>query len=126
MDGMAAIERAWRKVGLPGPAPDPWYYPSIAEYAVLLEKHGLEVSNAILFERPTALEDGERGLRNWLEMFGGPFLDPLSREQREQVLAAIEQEAGAALLSDGHWVIDYRRLRIVARRESRAGSATQN
>jgi trans-aconitate methyltransferase len=120
---MAAIERAWRKLGVPGPTPDPWYYPSIAEYAGVLEKHGLEVTNAILFERPTALEDGERGLRNWLEMFGGPFLDQLSPEQHEQVLAAIEQEAGATLQSDGHWVMDYRRLRIVAQRESQARSA---
>jgi trans-aconitate methyltransferase len=123
---MTAIERAWRKLGIPGIAPDPWYYPSIAEYAAVLEKHGLAVSNAMLFERPTALEDGERGLRNWLEMFGGTFLDQLSGEQREQVITAIEQEAGAALLSDGHWVMDYRRLRIVARRESRAESVTQN
>src|SRR5208282_4198238 len=26
-----AVERAWTKLDLPGPAPRPWYYPSIAE-----------------------------------------------------------------------------------------------
>jgi hypothetical protein len=34
----------------------PWYFPSLAEYAVLLEQGGLEVTYAVLFERPTPLE----------------------------------------------------------------------
>src|SRR5947209_4560821 len=29
-----------------------WYFPSIGEYASLLEKHGLVVQSALLFERP--------------------------------------------------------------------------
>ena len=53
------------------PFDSPWFYPSVAEYAGLLEQHGLEVTYALLFDRPTPLEDGERGLRTWLEMFGG-------------------------------------------------------
>jgi trans-aconitate methyltransferase len=113
---LAAIERAWAKLGLPGVAPQPWYYPSVAEYAGLLEQHGLEVRYAILFERPTPLEDGERGLRNWLELFGPMILEQFSVEQRQTALAAVEQEARAALLRDGHWVMDYRRLRLVARK----------
>jgi trans-aconitate methyltransferase len=113
---MAAIERAWLKLGLPGPAPKPWYYPSIAEYAGLLERHGLQVTYASLFERPTPLEDDERGLRNWLEMFGGAFLEKLSPEQRRQAGSTVEQEARPALFRDGQWVMDYRRLRVVARK----------
>jgi trans-aconitate methyltransferase len=115
---LAAVERAWLKLGLPGPAPKPWYYPSIAEYAGLLERHGFEVTSALLFDRPTALEDGERGLRNWLEMFGGVILEKLSAQQRQQAIAAVEQESRPALLRDGHWVMDYRRLRVVARKKS--------
>src|SRR5262249_45839652 len=60
-----ALERSWQKLGLPGPSPNPWYYPGIAEYAGLLEKNGYEVTYAILFDRPTPLDDGECGLRNW-------------------------------------------------------------
>src|SRR5271170_4254672 len=41
-----AVERAWTKLNLPGPAPKPWYYPGVAEYAGLLEHHGLEVTYA--------------------------------------------------------------------------------
>src|SRR6218665_2447447 len=33
------------------------HYPSIAEYSTLLEKHGMTVSAAWLFERPTVLAD---------------------------------------------------------------------
>jgi trans-aconitate methyltransferase len=113
---LAAVTRAWAKLGQPGPAPNPWYYPSVAEYSGVLELHGLEVTYANLFDRPTPLEDGDRGLRNWLEMFGGSFLDKLSPDNRERALATVEQESRPALLRDGHWVMDYRRLRVVARK----------
>ncbi len=59
-------------------APHPWYFPSIAEFAALLEYHGLEVTQAALIDRPTPLE-GDDGLRNWVRTFGdhwsesGPF-----------------------------------------------------
>jgi trans-aconitate methyltransferase len=111
---MLAIPRAWKKLGLPGAAPNPWYYPSVAEYSGLLEKHGLEVTYANLFDRPTSLEDGEAGLRNWLTMFGGAFVDKLPSEKRDAVLAGVEQELRPTLLHNGQWVMDYRRLRVVA------------
>ena len=114
---LAAKERAWHKVKLPA-SQNPWYYPSIAEYSAQLEKRGLEVTYATLFERPTALEDGARGLHNWLEMFGGVFLDELAPEQREPAMAAIEREARPTLFHDDHWVMDYRRLRVVAHKVS--------
>ena len=113
---LKAVERAWSKAGLPGPAPKPWYYPGVAEYSTLLEKHGLEVTYAMLFDRPTPLEDGEHGLHNWLKMFGGAFTDSLPAEQREAALATLEREARPTLFHDGHWVMDYRRLRVVARK----------
>ena len=50
-----------------GNTPD---YPGIGEYARLLERDGLEVTDAFLFDRPTRLE-GEEGLRHWIEMFVG-------------------------------------------------------
>jgi trans-aconitate methyltransferase len=115
---MVALERAWHKLELPGPTARPWYYPSVAEYAGLLDKHGLEVTFATLFERPTPLEDGELGLRNWLKMFGGAFIETLTPDQRDQAFQAVEKEARPTLFHDGKWVLDYRRLRLVARRTS--------
>ena len=113
---MSAVERAWAKQGLPRPAPNPWYYPSLAEYAALLEKHGLEVTYGLLFDRPTPLEDGDRGLRNWLEMFGGAILEKLPAGQRAGMVAKVEEEARGALYHEAGWVMDYRRLRIVAKK----------
>jgi trans-aconitate methyltransferase len=113
---LAAMERAWPKVGLAGPTPNPWYYPSLAEYAGLLEKYGFEVSYGLLFDRPTPLEDGDRGLYNWLEMFGGPLLENLLKEQRARLIEEIQCEARASLYSDGRWVLDYRRLRVSAKK----------
>ena len=113
---VAAIERAWPKAGLPQPMPNPWYYPSLSEYAGLLEKHGLEVTYGLLFDRPTPLEDGERGLRNWLEMFGGALTENLPKDQQARLSEEIQNEARRFLYRDGRWVLDYRRLRVVARK----------
>jgi trans-aconitate methyltransferase len=113
---LTAASRAWSRLEFAGAMPHPWFYPNIAEYAALLEQHGFEVTYATLFDRPTPLEDGERGLRNWMDMFGGSFLATLSDSQREQFKAVVEHEARPALFHDSRWVMDYRRLRIAARR----------
>ena len=113
-----AVEHSWQKLGFPGPLPNPWYYPSIAEYAGLLEKNGFEVTYAILFDRPTPLDDGERGLRNWLEMFAASFTEALPDSKRGRLKEEIEERLRPNLFRDGHWVMDYRRLRIVAKRSA--------
>ena len=113
---MNAVERAWKKLAFSGPAPSPWYYPSISEYSGLLEASGFEVCYAILFDRPTPLDDGERGLRNWLEMFGSAFSPNLTGSAHEQFKQEIEAELRPVLFRNGHWTMDYRRLRIVAKR----------
>jgi trans-aconitate methyltransferase len=95
----------------------PWYFPSVGEYAVLLERHGLEVTFAALFDRPTPLE-GADGLRRWVEMFGGPYLDRVPPDRRAAFLDAVEAAGRPALSRDGGWVADYRRLRVVAVRHS--------
>jgi trans-aconitate methyltransferase len=92
---------------------NPWYYPSIGEYAALLERHGLEATFATLFDRPTALEGGSQGLANWFAMFGARLTDEL---QQPEFVRLVEQFAAPALLRDGAWSADYRRLRVVARK----------
>lgn len=113
---LAAASRAWSRSEFAGAASHPWYYPSVAEYAGLLEHHGFEVTYATLFDRPTPLEDGERGLRNWMEMFLGALVETLPNSEREHFETAVEHEARPVLFRDSQWVMDYRRLRIVARR----------
>jgi trans-aconitate methyltransferase len=98
-----------------GPIELPWYYPSVGEYAGLLEKHGLEVIYAILFDRPTPLE-GEAGLRHWIEMFAHSVLKIVPEEQRSEFLRRVEEQLRPQLHRNGTWIADYRRLRVVARR----------
>lgn len=113
---VSAFARAWKNLRLPGEFPNPWYYPSVAEYSSLLERHSLEVTYALLFDRPTPLEDGEHGLRNWLNMFGGSIASTLPPDLQEKLKAEVEREARPTLFRDGRWVMDYRRLRLLARK----------
>jgi trans-aconitate methyltransferase len=96
------------------PPENPWYYPGIAEYASLLERHGLEVTLAVLFDRPTALEGGFAGLERWYKMFGGHWTAGLTPQQCEKFVRAAERLGAPKLLRDGTWTADYRRLRVVA------------
>jgi trans-aconitate 2-methyltransferase len=115
---LKAIGDAWRKLDLAGPVPHPWYYPTVAEYTGLLEDHGFEVTHATLFDRPTPLDDGVRGLHNWLEMFASAFVEGLPDATRVRLLAEIERELRPKLFHDDHWIMDYRRLRVAAKRQA--------
>ena len=106
---------ALQEVGLPVPTASPWYFPAPDDYAALLTAQGFEVLAARLFARPTPLE-GEAGLRNWLHMFLGDTLADLSSAERERVLLATGRRLRPTQWQDGHWVADYIRLRVVARR----------
>ncbi|HEX5444262.1 MAG TPA: methyltransferase domain-containing protein [Pirellulales bacterium] len=95
-------------------ASNPWYFPSIGEYAALLERNALEVRYAALFDRPTPLEDGESGMLNWLRMFGGPCFAGLDDAQAERAMQDAVERLRPHLWHDGQWTADYRRLRVVA------------
>ena len=93
---------------------NPWYYPTIGEYATVLDNVGLETRHAMLFDRPVRLEEGANGLRNWIEMFGGVFLGALKPPRKTDFLRRVEERARPALFQDGAWTVDYRRLRVMA------------
>lgn len=113
---MSALRHSWQRLGPSEPFPSPWYFPGVAEYSSLLERHSLEVTYGLLFDRPTPLEDGDDGLRTWLNMFGGPMFEKLSPALAEQLLAETIREARPHLFRGGQWTLDYRRLRLVARK----------
>ncbi|KAG7350491.1 type 11 methyltransferase [Nitzschia inconspicua] len=102
----------------------PWYFPSIGEYTTILEKHGIEATSAVLYDRPTPLDDGKNGMKNWLNMFGGPLLDNFIEStsasvSREDVIAEIVDLLRPTLYSDSEaqWVADYRRIRVVGQKK---------
>ena len=110
-----AAARAFDTLVMPQPV-KPWYFPSIAEYAPILEHHGLEVAFAVLFDRPTPLQNGAHGLEDWIAMFGSVWTSGLASGQRSAFLQLLVEYAAPKLFRDGQWHMDYRRLRIVARR----------
>ena len=110
-----AFHRAFVALGMSEPKDvSPWFYPGIAEYAALLEKQGLEVRSAALFERPTVLEDGTKGLENWIRLFRQTFVEKMGEEPAVKWIREVERQCRAKLFQDGDWVLDYRRLRISA------------
>lgn len=111
---LAALEQGLTELSVPSDGSNPWYYPSLAEYSSLLEEHGLEVRQAILFDRPTRLEDGAGGFANWIAMFCESFLRQVPEAERGDYVRAVEAAAHPTLWKNDLWELDYRRLRLAA------------
>lgn len=94
------------------------YFPAIGEYASLLEKHGIEVASALLFDRPTKLEGGEDGLENWIKMFRRELVTGFNEEEQRAIFAEVKTALRDKQFHHGDWFADYRRLRITACRAS--------
>lgn len=93
---------------------NPWYFPSVGQYTALLEECGFEVRYAALFDRPTELDGGDDGLRNWLEIFGDGLFAEVPSEVEEEVIEKVERSLRGELYRQGTWTADYRRLRFKA------------
>ena len=111
---VAALQQGLIALHIPPEDANPWYNPSIAEYSSLLEQYGLEVRQAILFDRPTKLEDGKDGLVNWIAMFCESFFARIPESRRYDYLHAVAEAARPNLWKSDHWELDYRRLRLAA------------
>lgn len=117
--------------------PVPWYFPSISEFSTILERHGIEVVSAELYDRPTKLSDPVNGMIDWLRMFGQPFIEAaistydrstmegappetdtsISRHDKEFLfLTAVNERLRSKLYDGTQWIADYRRIRVVGYR----------
>lgn len=114
---IAAIYTVMDAAGYPlEESANPWYFPSIGEYGTLLEKQGFELTFASLFERPTVLDDPEKGMQNWIKMFGNNFLAVLPDDKQGEILADIEKQLRPDLYQNGTWFADYKRIRVIAKK----------
>ncbi len=91
----------------------PWYFPSLGEYATLLEASRFNVTFAQWFERPTPLP-GDDGLHHWLEILRHRMFPELGERDLQAVIPGIERALRPVLYRDGGWVADYVRLRFIA------------
>jgi trans-aconitate methyltransferase len=110
---VAALQRQRQQRGYPPGGPG-WFFPSVGEYAALLEQHGFRVRLAQHYDRDTPLTDPATGLRDWITQFGEQFLADLRPAEQVDMLAAVEAELRPGLFREGRWWADYKRLRIVA------------
>jgi trans-aconitate methyltransferase len=112
---VAAFDQALKELGAAGwREAHPWYYPSVSEYATLVEKNDFEARFITLFDRPTELADGAAGLRNWIKMFCAAYLERVGASRQEEFIRRVEDLLRPKLFRDGQWRADYRRLRLVA------------
>lgn len=117
-----ALKEAFKAAGFSlKEAAIPWYFPSIGEYSALLERNGLEVTDASLFDRPTPLEGGETGLRDWIETFAASLLQHVPPDRRAAIIQTMEETLRPALFQNGIWQADYKRLRLRAIKKEALG-----
>ena len=115
-----AVYTAMEAAGYP-PGPDlnpehpgPWYFPSIGEFGVLLERQGFDLTYATVFDRPTKLEGGDVGFDHWVEMFLSDLLSQVPRTGLAEVVRQAKDRLRPRLYRDGAWYADYKRIRTIA------------
>ncbi len=109
----AAVRQALQEL-LHVDVPHGWYFPSLGDYAPLLERGGFELRYAWTFDRPTPLE-GDDGMLNWLRMFGGGLFRGVPEGVIPEAMRLAERRLrDTSRFAGGRWVADYRRLRFVA------------
>lgn len=112
---IAGLERR----GLDGRAAVPWYFPTPADYSARLQRQGFTVREIALLPRPTPIPGD---IRHWLETFGDAFLKRLPEAARGPYLDEIAAAVAPTLRdADGHWMVDYVRLRFVAEKPAQPG-----
>ncbi|NLR89836.1 class I SAM-dependent methyltransferase [Flammeovirga agarivorans] len=94
-----------------------WFFPSVAEYAKILEDVGFRIKSIEHYDRPTALADEQTGVKDWLSMFGKSFFEEVPEAIQEEVKSEVQENVKAQFLKDGIWYADYKRLRVFAIKE---------
>ncbi|MFS0725322.1 class I SAM-dependent methyltransferase [Paenibacillus sp. 1P07SE] len=116
-----AVEAALAGHGYDPQGRNPWYFPTIGQYAALLEEHGFLVALAQHVERPTPLQ-GESGLRDWLDVLADDFFLDVAPDDKASIYRTVETTLKPQIYQRGQWIADYRRLRICAVKVKRLGS----
>lgn len=109
----SAIKQALEEHGYAWEGRNPWYHPTIGEYASLLEQSGFRVTSAYHFDKLAPLK-GSLGIRNWLDSFANYFFPDVSPPDKQSIYSFIESAAKPRLELDGQWMIDTSRLRVSA------------
>ena len=107
------LERCFEARGLAYPRM--FFFPTVGQYAPMLERHALLVEFAVLFDRPTPQKSAD-GLNDWIRMFIKKPFEGMSEELKADILREANDCLRDVLCTDGVWVIDYVRIRLRARK----------
>jgi trans-aconitate methyltransferase len=95
---------------------DVFCFPSIGEYATLLEKNGYKVEMCHLFDRPTAILNGINGFKDWVSVFGISFFQNVPSDKQSEIIDKAIKLMMNKLEKDDRYFADYVRLRVIARK----------
>lgn len=104
---LAAIGKRYRS---------PFYFPSVPEYTQLLKTRHFIIVKAREYPRPTVLKGGWQGLRNWIRQFFAADLAELPNA--DEILDNMEARLKPILWRGDHWEADYRRIQVIAQKQS--------
>lgn len=88
----------------------PFYFPTIGQYASLLEQSGLKVRSMSLFDRMTAL-NGQNGLEDWIKMFVKKPFEGVPEDEKNTIITQAVDILEKDLFHNGVWYADYVRIR---------------
>lgn len=91
-----------------------WFFPTIGEYATMLERAGFKVTYAIHYDRDTLLNDEDEGIGKWIAMFGSSFLEGVKPEDKEEIIRKVAKMVEPSCRKGDDWYADYKRLRFIA------------
>lgn len=111
-----AIQKAFEKRGLNYKRT--FYFPTIGQYAPIVERHGLKVLYAVLFDRKTRL-NGENGMKEWIKMFVKLPFEGLDKVLADEIIDEAIQKLKPILYENGVWYADYVRIRLKAQKVDR-------
>lgn len=97
---------------------DPFFFPKKDDYICILENQGFRIEFIESYDRPTVLNDGKYGLRNWVKQFFADVLESFSDSDQMSIFEEMEEKLKPELWNGKNWIADYKRLRIVAYKES--------
>lgn len=84
------------------------------KFALLLEKNDFIADELYIYDRPTVLKDGEKGLYNWAKQFFASDLANFDKNEQEKILLELEKQVRNELWDGSNWIADYKRLRAIA------------
>ncbi|MFS0726606.1 class I SAM-dependent methyltransferase [Paenibacillus sp. 1P07SE] len=110
---LTGLEQVLTSQGYAWEGRNPWYHPTIGQYASLLERIGFRVTYAQHTGHARPLQ-GEDGLQRWLASFSSVLLPDLSPPEQAAIIQNVEDRLRPQLYDGERWMIDISRLRISA------------